>query len=216
MLFLGSLSDSQLPDTTAMRLMQFTQLAPVREALAAKEANSAVRRLVSAWILQCPSSSEGIVQLRLGIMLQYELSECLPLALEVARAGPKYLTARPQQQALAIVAIGRFGSADNVADLEPLLEDRVPLYSKQQLQLMGPVAEGGTVQVRDVALAVLLHLTDQEPIAYGFLNARKQPQTLFDLRSLSMASDERRAAAAEQWRTWQAQHKPDVRQAASS
>ena len=64
-----------------------------------------------------------------------------------------------------------------------------------------------SVQVRDVALANLLHLTGQEPLTYGFLHARSHPQWVFDATSLGMENDEQRDAAAEQWRAWRAQHK---------
>ena len=53
----------------------------------------------------------------------------------------------------------------------------------------------------------MLHLTGQEPLTYGFLQVRPHPQTMFEPSSLGMENDERRAAAAEQWRAWRAQHK---------
>ena len=67
-----------------------------------------------------------------------------------------------------------------------------------------------------MALAALLHLTGQEPLTYGFLHARSHPQTVLDVTSLHMENDERRAAAAEQWRAWRAQHKLDSPRPASS
>jgi hypothetical protein len=80
-------------------------------------------------------------------------------------------------------------------------------------------AAGGTIrtlQVRDVALAVLLHLTEQEPLTYGYLHAQANPQTVFNVQSLTLENDERRAAAAERWRAWRVDHKLDTPQPASS
>ncbi len=214
MLFLGALPDAELTDSGASTLVQLTQLPPIVEALAANRPENAVRRLVSAWVVRCPNRSEQVLEQRLAMMFQYQLADALPLALEMVERGPRFLTLRPPLQVNAILAIGKFGSAADVVTLEPLLDDHtqvVPQPSANGLQ-------GNTyvVQVRDVALATMLHLTGQEPLTYGFLQVRPHPQTTFELTSLGMENDERRAAAAEQWRAWRAQHKLESPRAASS
>jgi hypothetical protein len=214
LLFLGSLSDANISDNGARSLVQLTQIPPVSNSLAAKEPRSAVRRLVSAWIVHCPNRSETVVEQRLAIMLQQNLAEALPFALEIIGRDPKYLTISPSRQVMAILAVGKFGSEEHVTAIEPLLEDRTELVSHQQLN--GPGTDLVSIQVRDVALAVLLHLTGQEPLTYGFLHARSQEQTVFDISSLSMKDDQQRAEAAERWHTWRAQHKLEATRPASS
>ena len=54
------------------------------------------------------------------------------------------------------------------------------------------------VQVRDVALVVMLHLTGQKPADYGYLHARLQPQQMFHVRTLHAANDQVRADAVGQ------------------
>jgi hypothetical protein len=63
------------------------------------------------------------------------------------------------------------------------------------------------VQIRDVALVVMLQLTNQNPADYGFIHAQRQPQRLYDLRTLYLQDDEQRTAAAAKWRAWKASHK---------
>ncbi len=122
--------------------------------------------------------------MRLQIMIQQQLAEALPLALEIIGRDPKYLTISPSLQMTAILAVGKLGSEQHVAAIEPLLEDRGEIQIGQQINGMG--AAGGTIQtlqVRDVALAVLLHLTEQEPLTYGYLHAQANPQTVFNVQS---------------------------------
>ncbi|MGD9635541.1 MAG: hypothetical protein AB7U97_19830, partial [Pirellulales bacterium] len=205
LLFLGSLPDAKLSDGAAASLRQLTQIPPLSEALAAKRDGNALRRLVCAWVIHCPNRSAIILQQRLDAMFQHSLDECLPLALELLEPKPEYLAVSPQQQMYAILAVGRFGSEENIAALEPLLDDQRECLSRQQIN--GPANEQASVQIRDVALAVLLRLTGQEPVTYGYVHARPHPQKLFEETSLYLESDERRASALEQWRAWRVQHR---------
>jgi hypothetical protein len=213
LLFLGALPDAKISDAGAARLRQLTQIPPLSESLAAKNPNNAIRRLVCAWIVHCPNRSNIILQQRLDAMFQHSLSECLPLAIEMLEPNPEYLSLLPQQQMLAILAVGKFGSEENLAVLEPLLADQRDCVPRQPIN--GPGSDLVGVQIRDVALAALLRLTGQEPVAYGFLHARPHPQMLFDVSSLSL-DEGRRAAALEQWRAWRAQHTPAAPRPASS
>jgi hypothetical protein len=137
-------------------------------------------------------------------MFQHSLAECLPLALSVLESKPEYLAVTPSQQMQAILAVGKFGSEDNIAALEPFLEDARECLPRQQIN--GPGSVLAAIQLRDVALAALLRLTGQEPVAYGFLQARPHPQMLFDPTSLTIPDDQRRADALKQWQAWRAQH----------
>lgn len=214
LLFLGALPNANLSDGAATGLRQLTQIPPLSEALAAKRDGNALRRLVCAWVIHCPNRSNIILQQRLDAMFQHSLDECLPLALEMLEPKPEYLVLSPQQQMLAILAVGKFGSEENIAALEPLLDDQRECLPRQQINMPGSGL--AAVQIRDVALAVLVRLTGQEPVAYGYLHARPHPQLLFDVSSLYQESDERRAAALEQWRAWRVQHSRVAPRPASS
>jgi hypothetical protein len=214
LVFLGALSDANVSDNGARSLVQLTQIPPLSESLAANRADNAVRRLVTAWIVHCPNRSETILDQRLQIMIQQQLADALPLALDVISRDPKNLTLSPSLQMTALLAVGKLGSEQHVAAIEPLLEDRSELRLGQPVN--GLQGDAAAIQVRDVALAVLLHLTEQEPLTYGYLHVRPNPLTVFDVTTLGMENDQQRAAAAERWRAWRAQHKLDAPRPASS
>jgi hypothetical protein len=70
------------------------------------------------------------------------------------------------------------------------------------IQVAQPGQPVPSVQVRDVALCVMLKLTNQKPSDYGYLHARLPPQQLFEIRSLHAANDQVRTAAAAKWKAW--------------
>jgi hypothetical protein len=72
-----------------------------------------------------------------------------------------------------------------------------------QPQLPGQAA----VQVRDVALVVMLQLTGQRPADYGYVRAPMGPTNLNQLQSLYRDNDQQRLEAILKWRQWRAEHK---------
>lgn len=205
LLFLGTAAEMTISDHGAMLVENMIQRPPIREALAAAGAQDAVRRLVSGWILNCPNESEHILARRLNLASTIDLEEALPLALAVAVGDPQYASVPPTTRAQAIMLVGQFGGREHVRRLEPLLEDATVCMPLQAQQLPGrPMAN---VQVRDVALVVMLHLTGQRPADYGYVHARLQPQRTFQLQTLHRENDEQRAEAVAKWRAWRAADK---------
>jgi hypothetical protein len=207
MFFLHSLPDTGMSDNVASNLAQLAQRPPVGDAIASTRNDNAMRRLVAAWLVHCPSNSDQSLQERLELMFRYQLVEALPLALQMVKREPKYLMVDPPQLVLAVLAVGRFGAEKDVPALETLLEDKTEFHHRPPAN--EPQGTLHPVQIRDVALAVVLHLTRQEPLTYGFLHARRNPQTVFDVATLGMENDERRAAAAAQWRASKHQQRRD-------
>ncbi len=199
LLFLGTAVEMTVSDHGAMLVENMIQRPPIREAIAAADRQDAVRRLVTGWILNCPNENEHILARRLNLASTIDLEEVLPLALAVAGNDPQYASVRPTTRAQAILLVGQFGTRENVRHLEPLLEDATVCMPLQAQQLPGqPVVN---VQVRDVALVVMLHLTGQRPADYGYVHARLQPQRTFQLPTLHRENDEQRAEAIAKWRS---------------
>ena len=63
-------------------------------------------------------------------------------------------------------------------------------------------------QIRDVALAILLHMTDQNLREYGFPSAQPYGETAFQEGALGFADPAAREAALRKWARWRADH-PD-------
>jgi hypothetical protein len=199
MVFLGTVPNSDVDDTRANYLFGLALRPPLREALQARRAPNMVRKLVVAWIVKCPNRSEPALRDRLTLMSIYGLEEGLPLPEAIVRGGPEYLTISPALRASAALVVGRFGSKDDAAILEPMLDDETVFAVPN-----GPQGTVGVVQVRDVALAVMIHLTGQEPKDYGFAHVRLNPQNLFEPISLSLDSNDDRISAIAKWHAWKA------------
>jgi hypothetical protein len=199
MVFLGAVPNSDVDDTRANYLFGLALRPPLREALQARHAPNTVRKLVVAWIVKCPNRSEPALRDRLTLMTIYGLDEGLPLPQAIVRGGPDYLSISPALRASAALAVGRFGSKDDIPILEPMLDDETVFAVPN-----GPQGTVGVVQVRDVALAVMIHLTGQEPKDYGFAHVRLNPQNLFEPISLSLDSNDDRISAIAKWRAWKA------------
>jgi hypothetical protein len=199
MVFLGSVPEIEVSDRGANLVENLIQRPPINEALAAGAPQDPVRRLVVAWILHCPNDSEAIVYSRLQRMSAINLRDGLPLALAVATGASEYADFNAATRAWALLVVGQFGKPEHVEKLEPLLNDTrvcMPIQVAQPNQAMP------NVQVRDVAMCVMLQLTGQKPVDYGYLHARLPAQQVFDLRTLHAANDQVRAAAAARWKAW--------------
>jgi hypothetical protein len=132
-------------------------------------------------------------------MQAINLKDALPLALAIATGKKDYKNVRPSTRAAAILVVGQFGSREHAEELEPLLEDASVCLPLQAPQPGQPVVN---VQVRDVALCVMLYLTGQKPSDYGYLHARPQPHQVFQIPTLHVANDQIRADAVAKWREW--------------
>lgn len=157
-----------------------------------------LRKLVAGWITK--EATPATVHQNLILAAQLDMK---PEALDVARqllSNEDRVASRP----IAILIMGRFGDRSHVPILEKLLDDAticgmVPTQNPpHQVEL----------QVRDIALAVVLHLTDQELREYGYRSAQPYAPTVYELISLSFADSETRETALRKWAQWRAQH-PD-------
>jgi hypothetical protein len=206
-IFLGSVPEMEVSDRGAMLVENVIQRPPIRENLLQGSHREVIRRLVAGWILHCPNRNEAILYRRLFLASTNLLNEALPLAINIVRGGGDYPQVQPMNKAAAILLIGQLGGQEHIELLEPLLSDATVCQA---------VAPGQSVQIRDVALVVVLHLSGQQPSDYGYVNARVQPQQMFQLQTLSIGSDQQRNEALARWREWQAGHREEPTRAASS
>jgi hypothetical protein len=204
MLFLGAVPEIDVSDRGADLVENLIQRPPINEALSAGTTQEVVRRLVVAWLLHCPNNSEATIASRLQLMSAFNLKGGLPLALAVASGEKEYADFSAPIRAWAVLVVGRFGAPEHAQHLEPLLEDARVCATHQVAQPNQPMP---SVQVRDVALCVMLQLTGQKPADYGYLHARLPPQQIFDVRSLQAASDDVRVEAAAKWKEWRESEK---------
>ena len=201
MVFLGTAGEMELSDRGAMLVDLLLQRPPLRDALQVDDDRNAIRRLATGWIIHCPNKSDMVLQRRLSAASRHNYSEALPLALEIAGGDPQYLRVQPQTRATAVLLVGQLGKREHAERLEPMLKDATVCFAP------GGVQAGQSpnqVQVRDVALVVMLHLTGQRPPDYGYVHARMQSSGHFHLQTLFLADDQQREAAITRWQAWKA------------
>lgn len=203
MLFLGSVSEMDVSENAAVLIENLIQRPPIRETLQAQGPHDAMRRLVVGWLLHCPNKNEEILKHRLNLISMTGLEEALPLAISVIGREKQYERVQSSTRALAVLTIGQLGRREHVERLEPLLEDAAVCLS---VPMQVPGQPATSVQVRDVALVVMLHLTEQRPADYGYVNARPQPPRTFQLQTLYRDNDGQRAEAIAKWRAWRAEN----------
>jgi hypothetical protein len=204
MLFLGARREMSVSDAAVISIDSLFQRSPVRDTLLRDGSQDAFRRLVVSYVRNCPNNGEMALGCRLRVIAAAGLEEGLPLALAIAGGDPEYVRATPLTRANAASLVGQLGTSEHVDRLEPLLGD-----SAICIGMMGQVAgqNGATVQVRDVALVVMLHLTGQSPADYGYAAARLQPPRMFDVQTLYRHNDRQREEAIAKWRAWRAESK---------
>jgi hypothetical protein len=198
MVFLGSVPEIDVSDRGAQMVENLIQRPPISEAFSGSAPQDAVRRLVISWILHCPNNSEVIVASRLQLMSGMNLKAGLPLALAVAGGAEPYADFNAPTRAWAMLVVGQFGGPEHAEKLEPMLSDTrvcMPVQAQPNQPLHG-------VQVRDVAMCVMLQLTRQKPADYGYLHARLQPHHIYDISSLHATNDKVRTDAAMKWKAW--------------
>ncbi|HEY1786435.1 MAG TPA: hypothetical protein VGG30_12825 [Pirellulales bacterium] len=150
-----------------------------------------LKKMLGDWIVH--NSSPALAHQNLDLAFTLDLKEGLNLAVKLlANEGRGQLPAIRQD---ALLAIGRFGNHTHIALVEPLLKD-ADFCSPQQGN------DPGQSQVRDVALAVLIHLSGQELKAYGLDHVPPHLPTVFQPGMIAFADPLMRKEALRKWEIW--------------
>ena len=105
----------------------------------------------------------------------------------------------------AAIAVARFGDLADISILEPHLKNVSVCHTWSNPQVKPGVIK---TQVRDVILALLIHMTKQDHKDYGFELLRESPTTLFHTYTCGFTDQEKREEAQAKWRAWYTKNKP--------
>ncbi len=103
--------------------------------------------------------------------------------------------------ALVVVNMGKENNKEHIPILEALLQDQTQLGQVQFNQTRG------NTELRDVALAMLVHITGQSHKDYGFSFLSMNGNFLFTPNYAGFSTSEQREAAHKKWKTWAAAQK---------
>lgn len=200
MLFAASAQGAKVTEQGAAYLYGFCHQPVVRAALTGGPRVDGLKRLLGAWIASVKDT--GMVHQSIYLAMMYELPEGLPIALELLAKESLPLHLRQQ----ALLAVGRLGNRQHLQAVLPYLKDEALLSITQDGQ--DPKQRIRT-EVRDLALAVAVKLTEQNHAHYGFQRLRTNPYLLYDVNSLGFLTQSQRDAALAAWERWWQQHRPD-------
>jgi hypothetical protein len=182
--------DVALPDQTALHV--FSVLNQPQLSGPQYWHDPAFRQLVGAFITRTTGSSS------LYQGLHFALRHELPEGLVAAERALDDETCLPHVRQLAILTVARFGDQRHVEKLQTLLNDSHVFTSRAAA---AQEAQRLECQVRDLALAALVHLVGKDPREFGFKHLQLHAQWVFDPTTVGFLSQEERMAAIRKWRS---------------
>ena len=187
-----SASDQVEPNETSLSALQSFAFQQVfRHAVLSGPRKDALKELLGQWLERTAERADGGMHMRLA------LSYGVPQGLSIAKRLLKAKDVPADQLPYALLAVGRLGTAEDAAVVEARLDDARPF---QAVAVRGKAV---ATQVRDVALAVLIHLNGENLADYGLETVLKNSESLFTLSTIGFASDQSREQAFERWKARQ-------------
>lgn len=162
---------------------------------------AAYRAVVGRWM----DTRDDAISMSMAITLSRTLN--LPKhATAVAARLVTFKGATASYRMNAALALAQSGAREHLSVLESVFADESAININRAV--VGGKLQLEQIQLRDVALAAALMLTDQEPRDYGFATtARAQPGVRLSYTSWRLPEDKRKAGFAK-WKTWRAEN-PD-------
>ncbi|MBY0527858.1 MAG: hypothetical protein K2R98_30960 [Gemmataceae bacterium] len=194
MLFVASDPDVTVPMQTRQLMCNFLYQQVFRQALTNGPRSPHVRKLLGAWMTQAAGTQ--MAQQVLSLSMQLEVKEGMDLAL-------KLIKDKDYANGMAITAVGKWGGKDQLALLEPLLDDKTLLGNFQINNIQG------TTEIRDVALAMMVRMSGQQAKEYGFafVNWHNEQQIFYIPTWMGFPDQAKRDAAFKKYKDWQAAQK---------
>jgi hypothetical protein len=161
--------------------------------------NSAARKLLVAYVQQ-RSEDQNMAHQNMNLAMQFDLKECVEPALKMALAKEQQVYTR----ATAIIVVGRLGTKDHIDKLKPILSDPTAVGQSAFNQVRI------NTQLRDVALAMSILLSGQQPLDYEFPYLQAMQQFVrgnmsgfyYSPHYLGFSDDAGRDKAFKKWEGW--------------
>jgi hypothetical protein len=156
-----------------------------------------LRKMLGTWIENARSWDRFQAML---LAIQFDLPQGL--------APAKHMLAdesRDPNQAVyrgfALQTIARFGDESHIPLVEPLLDDASPYGANSAAAAKASFQ----TQIRDIALATVVHLARQDPKTFGLTRLKPNSTQVFNTSSLAFENDAKRDEAIKKWRAFRAE-----------
>lgn len=197
-LFISNQDRGETAGLTVQNLSAFYRQEGFAAAIQSGSQRDVLRKMLATWI-ENARSWDGFHAMLLA--MQYDIPEGLAPArrlLENDGGDPNQSVYR----GFALQTFARFGDESHIPIVEPFLED-ASSYG-------GTLAVSGKAkyqtQVRDIALAALVHLAKQDPKKFGFNRLKTTSTQVFNTSSVSFEDDAKRSEAISKWHAFRAEH----------
>lgn len=186
MLFMSADEDIAISAQAGSSLYNLCYQTSFRSAMIAGEHRMQMRKLLGAWIRR---GSGTMAYQSMALAMQYDLNEGLvPAQRTLSNMGaPVHI------RQYAILTIGKMGEDEHIPLLEALLDDET-LTSRRTVNKVKY-----ETQVRDIALATLLHMNKQDPKKFGFDQLQANERMLFNTSTIGFKDDTERQSAFDKW-----------------
>jgi hypothetical protein len=183
---------TNMPPQSRQMVVNFLYQPSLRAALTGPD-NPPFKKLTLAWMARQTDDEDAAQQMFFAVQT-LDLKEGLDLALKVLKDKPL----KGRGLGAALTTVGKLGNKEHLEALVPFLQDKT---------LVGNFALGrerGATELRDVALAMLVHLTGQEHRSYGFVFSKDYGHLKFYPNFLGFRDDGERTKAFARWKEWKA------------
>lgn len=187
MLFAASDEQVRVPQTSGATLATLCYQPEVQNAMNHPGRSPILRRLLGDWIRR--NDSWAVFQ-NLSLAMRYDMKE----GLVAARGLIENPGNQPYIRQNAILAMVKLGDQDDIPLLETLLEDE----SRCAIQRVQDRTY--ETQLRDVALAAILLMQNEDPKDYGFERIQLHNVNVFVTGTAGFDSDEKRQATFAKFR----------------
>lgn len=193
LLFLACHEDNQPSGLASSVIYMLIADGNFRDAVENSQSSDVLKALIGHWIRKSENSSP---MQRLGDAAAFNLDAAVDVARGIIQDRDR-VNSSPIHLENAIFYLARHGGQEVIEELETLLTDRHQLRGSSRGSEMD-------VQIRDVALVALLHLTDQEPQTYRYYELQPKTGYLYIGNSARFASAADREFALNKWQEWRA------------
>jgi hypothetical protein len=198
LLLVGVEPDVQIDVQVGFIMYNFLSQSNSTQALSEGPQSETLRGLLEAWVARGNHESLGYYNLMLA--LRYNLKDA---GLALGRKVIATHGASPNALQNAAIAVGKYGNKDDRKLLEPLLNNTTVCHTWSNPQFKNLIK----TEIRDVALVMLLRMTEQEPKDYGFNLLQPTPITVYQIYSFGFPEQADRDAALGKWNAWAAAQK---------
>lgn len=197
MLFVGLAGEADSNQQAANLVYNFCYQQSFRNAVTGGKNKDVLRKMLGTWVQK---GDEWVGYQGMMMALQYDMPEGLVPAEKMLKND----NTQPHMRQYAIVSVAKLGNEGHQVLLEKMLQDQ-RVCGTWQINNVNI-----NTQVRDVALAALVHMNKQDYKQYGFDRIQMTQPYIFNPHTAGFEKDDKRTAAFKKWDEFKAAQKKPV------